>query len=155
MARSMNRATLIGRVGIDPEVRSTTGSGSNNRVASFSLATTETWKGEGGTMQEKTEWHRVVVWNRGASKLADFVEQYVKKGELLLVEGKITYRQWEDRDGQKRYSTEIAAREVMLLGPKRADDERPAKATTTSPAQATANDSVFPDLDDDDGDIPF
>lgn len=106
-------------------------------------------------MQEKTEWHRVVVWNRGASKLADFVEQYVKKGELLLVEGKITYRQWEDRDGQKRYSTEIAAREVMLLGPKRADDERPAKPAAASPAQATANDSAFPDLDDDDGDLPF
>jgi single-strand DNA-binding protein len=155
MARSMNRATLIGRVGIDPELRSTNGTGSNNRVATFSLATTETWKGEGGTMQEKTEWHRVVVWNRGAAKLADFVEQYVKKGALILVEGKITYRQWQDREGQTRYATEIAAREIMLLGAKRSTDEGQATEASTASTKTQATDSDFPALDDDGDDLPF
>src|SRR4030095_6383749 len=78
MSRSLNKVTLIGNLGNDPEVRSTTG---GNRVATFSLATSRSWNDAGGTKQEKTEWHRCVVWNTKSSQLADIVEKYVKKGD--------------------------------------------------------------------------
>src|SRR5437868_12623497 len=104
---------LIGNLGSDPEVRSTTG---GNRVATFSLATSRTWNDASGAKQEKTEWHRCVVWNSKASTLADVVERYVKKGDKLYVEGRIEYRQWQDKDGQTRYSTEINVRELIMLG---------------------------------------
>jgi single-strand DNA-binding protein len=106
---------LIGNLGNDPEVRSTTG---GNRVATFSLATSRTWNDQSGTKQEKTEWHRCVVWNTKGSQLADIVEKYVKKGDKLYVEGRIEYRQWQDKDGQTRYSTEINVRELLMLGGK-------------------------------------
>src|SRR6476619_3658722 len=113
MSRSLNKVTLIGNLGNDPEVRSTTG---GNRVATFSLATSRSWNDAGGTKQEKTEWHRCVVWNTQSSQLADVVEKYVKKGDKLYVEGRIEYRQWQDKDGQTRYSTEINVRELLMLG---------------------------------------
>ena len=109
MSRSLNKATLIGNLGQDPEIR-TTGSGS--RVANFSLATTRTWNDQSGQPQEKTEWHRVVVWGR----LVDVVERYVKKGDRLYVEGEIQYRQYEDKEGVTKYSTEINLREMIMLG---------------------------------------
>ena len=86
MSRSLNKVTLIGNLGNDPEVRSTTG---GNRVATFSLATSRSWNDAGGAKQEKTEWHRCVVWNTKSSQLADIVEKYVKKGDKLYVEGRI------------------------------------------------------------------
>ena len=113
MSRSLNKVTLIGNLGNDPEVRSTTG---GNRVATFSLATSRSWNDASGTKQEKTEWHRCVVWNTKSSQLADIVEKYVKKGDKLYVEGRIEYRQWQDKDGQTRYSTEINVRELIMLG---------------------------------------
>lgn len=113
MSRSLNKVTLIGNLGNDPEVRSTTG---GNRVATFSLATSRTWNDASGQKQEKTEWHRCVVWNTKGSQLADIVEKYVKKGDKLYVEGRIEYRQWQDKDGQTRYSTEINVREMIMLG---------------------------------------
>ena len=113
MSRSLNKVTLIGNLGNDPEVRSTTG---GNRVATFSLATSRSWNDASGSKQEKTEWHRCVVWNTKSSQLADIVEKYVKKGDKLYVEGRIEYRQWQDKDGQTRYSTEINVRELMMLG---------------------------------------
>jgi single-strand DNA-binding protein len=116
MSRSLNKVTLIGNLGSDPEIRSTPGGG---RVAQFSLATSRTWNDQNGGKQEKTEWHRCVVWNSKGSQLADIVEKYVKKGEKLYVEGRIEYRQWQDKDGQTRYSTEINVRELLLLGGKR------------------------------------
>jgi single-strand DNA-binding protein len=94
-------------------VRSTTG---GNRVATFSLATSRTWNDASGTKQEKTEWHRCVVWNTKGSQLADIVEKYVKKGDKLYVEGRIEYRQWQDKENQTRYSTEINVRELIMLG---------------------------------------
>src|SRR5688572_17080461 len=112
MSRSLNKVTLIGNLGNDPEVRSTTG---GNRVATFSLATSRTWNDAGGSKQEKTEWHRCVVWNTKTSQLADIVERYVKKGDKLYVEGRIEYRQWQDKEGQTRYSTEINVRELIML----------------------------------------
>ena len=116
MSRSLNKVTLIGNLGSDPEVRATPG---GNRVAQFSLATSRTWNDQSGTKQEKTEWHRCVVWNTKGSQLADIVERYVKKGDKLYIEGRIEYRQWQDKDGQTRYSTEINVRELILLGGRR------------------------------------
>jgi single-strand DNA-binding protein len=114
VSRSLNKASLIGNVGQDPEVR-TTNNGS--RVATFSLATSRSWNGPSGDKQEKTEWHRCVVWNaqRGTG-LVDVVEKYVKKGEKLYVEGRIEYRQYQDKEGQTRYVTEVNVRDLMLLG---------------------------------------
>src|SRR5687768_18594362 len=84
VSRSLNKVTLIGNLGADPEVRSTTG---GNRVASFSLATSRSWNGPSGDRQEKTEWHRCVVWNTKGSQLADIVEKHVKKSAKIYVEG--------------------------------------------------------------------
>jgi single-strand DNA-binding protein len=112
VSRSLNKVSLIGNLGNDPEVRSTTG---GNRVATFSLATSRSWNDASGSRQEKTEWHRCVVWNTKTSQLADIVERYVKKGDKLYVEGRIEYRQWQDKDGQTRYSTEINVRELIML----------------------------------------
>ena len=112
MSRSLNKVSLIGNLGNDPEVRSTTG---GNRVATFSLATSRSWNDASGARQEKTEWHRCVVWNTKTSQLADIVERYVKKGDKLYVEGRIEYRQWQDKEGQTRYSTEINVRELIML----------------------------------------
>jgi single-strand DNA-binding protein len=112
VSRSLNKVSLIGNLGNDPEVRSTTG---GNRVATFSLATSRSWNDASGSKQEKTEWHRCVVWNTKTSQLADIVERYVKKGDKLYVEGRIEYRQWQDKEGQTRYSTEINVRELIML----------------------------------------
>jgi len=113
VSRSLNKVQLIGNLGNDPEVRSTTG---GNRVATFSLATSRSWNDQSGNRQEKTEWHRCVVWNTKGSQLADIVEKYVKKGDKIYVEGRIEYRQWQDKEGQTRYSTEINVRELIMLG---------------------------------------
>jgi len=113
VSRSLNKVQLIGNLGSDPEVRSTTG---GNRVATFSLATSRTWNSPSGEKQEKTEWHRCVVWNSKGSGLADVVEKYCKKGDKIFVEGRIEYRQWQDKENQTRYSTEINVRELIMLG---------------------------------------
>jgi len=113
VSRSLNKVMLIGNLGSDPEVRSTT---SGNRVASFSLATSRQWNSQNGEKQEKTEWHRCVVWNTKGTGLADVVEKYCKKGDRIYVEGRIEYRQWQDKENQTRYSTEINVRELLMLG---------------------------------------
>lgn len=113
MSRSLNKVQLIGNLGSDPEVRSTTG---GNRVATFSLATSRSWNSASGEKQEKTEWHRCVVWNSKGSGLADVVEKYCKKGDKIYVEGRIEYRQWQDKENQTRYSTEINVRDLLMLG---------------------------------------
>lgn len=161
MSRSLNKATLIGNVGSDPEVRSTANGG---RVATFSLATSNIWNDASGTKQEKTEWHRCVAWNQGKQTLADVVERYVKKGEKVFVEGEIQYRQWQDKDGQTRYTTEIKVRELILLGGRggAGDDEAPRRsaAPARAPSKASAGGSDdfadFPGaLQDEDDDLPF
>ena len=115
MSRSLNKVTLIGNLGNDPEVRSTQGA---NRVAQFSLATSRNWTSASGEKQEKTEWHRCIAWNSKGQQLADVVEKYVKKGDKLYVEGRIEYRQWQDKEGQTRYTTEINVRELIMLSGK-------------------------------------
>lgn len=170
MSRSLNKVTLIGNLGSDPEVRSATG---GNRVANFSLATSRSWNDASGAKQEKTEWHRCVAWNSKTSQLADIVERYVKKGDKLYVEGRIEYRQWQDKDGQTRYSTEINVRELIMLGSPRGggamDGEadgasRVAKSAGAAKAKAGAaaggaagqDFEEFPGaLEDEDDDLPF
>jgi single-strand DNA-binding protein len=109
VSRSLNKAILIGNLGQDPEIRTT---GGGQRVAQFSLATTRTWNDQQGQKQEKTEWHRIVAWGR----LVDVIERYVKKGDRLYVEGEIQYRQYEDKEGVTKYTTEINLREMIMLG---------------------------------------
>ena len=152
MSRSLNKVILIGHVGGDPEVR-TAGS---TRVASYSLATGKQWTDQAGNKQEKTEWHRCVVWNNArGSGLADVVEKYVRKGEKIYVEGEIEYRQWQDKDAQTRYTTEIRVRELMLLGGK-SEGAAPAKAERPKPAAPADDFSDFPGaLQDEDPDLPF
>ncbi len=164
MSRSLNKATLIGNVGSDPEIRTMSNGG---RVANFSLATSNVWNDASGTKQEKTQWHRCVVWNQGKATLADVVERYVKKGEKLYVEGEIEYRQWQDKDGQTRYTTEIKVRELILLGGRSGggDDDGPrrsaAPARTAGKAAAggAGGGDDFADfpgaLQDEDDDLPF
>jgi len=102
MASSLNRVELIGRLGKDPEVKHLQNGSS---VANFSVATSESWKDKrSGERQEKTEWHNIVVWNENTIK---FVESYLKKGDLVRLEGKIQTRSWEDNDGNKKYATEV------------------------------------------------
>jgi single-strand DNA-binding protein len=166
VSRSLNKVTLIGNLGNDPEVRSTTG---GNRVATFSLATSRSWNDASGSKQEKTEWHRCVVWNTKTSQLADIVEKYVKKGDKLYVEGRIEYRQWQDKDGQTRYSTEINVRELIMLGSRSGGGggdyeaseggSRRAPAAAAPKAKAGAGGEDFEDfpnaLNDEDDDLPF
>lgn len=106
---TLNKATIIGRLGQDPEVRTTQG---GTKVATLSIATSEKWKGKDGQTQERTEWHRVVAWGRTAEVARD----YLKKGSQVYIEGPIQTREWEDKDGQKRYTTEIKALQLTMLG---------------------------------------
>ncbi len=106
---SINKVMLIGRLGQDPELKYTP---SGSAVCNFSLATSESWTDKSGQKQEKTEWHRIVVWG----KLAELCNQYLAKGRQAFIEGSLQTRQWEDKQGQKRYTTEINARNVQFLG---------------------------------------
>ena len=131
MSRSLNRATLIGNLGADPEIRAT---GNGNRVAQFSLATSRSWKDADGTPHERTEWHRVVVWG----SRVEVVEQYVKKGDRVYVDGEIQYRSYEDSEGTTKYVTEINVRDLLLLG------GREESAARTSETEAPAPKSEKP-----------
>lgn len=152
MSRSLNKCMLLGNVGSDPEVRST---GNGGRVASFSLATGRQWTDASGAKQEKTEWHKCVVWNTKAGTLADVVEKYVKKGERIYVEGEIEYRQWQDKEGQTRYTTEIKVRELMLLGGKAQGEGAASSAPARTPATRSDDGGMPSALEDTDDDLPF
>jgi single-strand DNA-binding protein len=158
VSRSLNKVTLIGNLGADPEVRSTS---NGSRVATLSLATSRRWKNQSGEQQEKTEWHRVILWNNKGSSLADLAERYCKKGDKIYVEGSIEYRSWQDREGQTRYTTEITAREVILLSGKSDGSESftPANKATAAASAPKGKDQSFEDfpeaLDGEDDDLPF
>ena len=109
MSRSLNKVSLIGNVGNDPEIRATAG---GTRVAKISLATNRSWNDGNGQRQEKTEWHRLTFFGR----LADIVEQYVKKGDRLFAEGRLEYSQTQDDQGQVKYWTDIVVQEMIMLG---------------------------------------
>ena len=106
---SVNKVIILGRLGQDPELKYTP---SGAAVCSFSLATSETWNDKAGQKQERTEWHRIVVWG----KLAELCGQYLAKGRQAYVEGKLQTRSWDGKDGQKRYTTEINASTVQFIG---------------------------------------
>lgn len=109
MSRSLNKVMLIGNVGAEPEIRTTPG---GTRLAKLSLATNRTFSDRSGQKQEKTEWHRLTIWDR----LAEVVERYVKKGDRLYVEGRIEYSTTEDAQGNTKYWTDIIVREMVMLG---------------------------------------
>lgn len=109
MARGVNKVILIGNLGQDPELRYT---GSGTAVCNMRLATTETYKDRDGNMVENTEWHNVVAWSR----LAEICGEYLKKGSQVYFEGQLQTRQWEDKDGNTRYTTEVKVREMTMLG---------------------------------------
>ena len=126
---SLNKAMLIGNVGRDPEVRYLDGSNGQAKVATFTLATTERYRDRNGETRENTEWHNIVAWRN----TADVVEKFVKKGTQVYVEGRIRTRSWDDQTGNKRYTTEIMADTLQLLG-KRADSPTGVQSGYAAPA---------------------
>ena len=108
---SLNKVMLIGKAGGDPEIRDANGA----KVASFNVATTEHFKDRNGENKEQTEWHRIIAWRH----LAEFAESHIKKGTQLFVEGKIRTRKWSDKQGVERYTTEVYADSLQVLGRKR------------------------------------
>jgi len=151
----LNKAILIGNLGADPETRYMQ---DGTCVCNIRIATTERFKDRNGERQERTEWHRVVLW----SKLGEIANQYLRKGSLVYIEGKIETRKWQDRDGNDKYTTEIRAREMKMLcgkgeGAPRSSTpaEKPAEKTASSPADDPFADApAFNDVPVDD-DIPF
>lgn len=137
---SVNKVILIGNLGRDPEVRFTQG---GTAVANFTMATTERWSDPSGEKKEKTEWHRVVVWG----KQAEIAGEYLRKGKQVYVEGSLQTREWTDREGQKRYTTEVRAQRFQLLG--RADDR------AAVPAGSGIEEVAEPSGGLQDDDIPF
>jgi single-strand DNA-binding protein len=123
----VNKAILLGRVGKDPEVRHLEG---GTTVARFTLATSEKYKNKSGEMVENTEWHNIVAWRQ----LAELAEKYVHKGDQLYVEGKITNRNYEDKDGNKRYTSEVVVNEMRFLGGSK--PTAPVEPSYSSPAQS-------------------
>jgi single-strand DNA-binding protein len=154
MSRSLNKVMLIGNVGAEPEIKTT---GSGTKFAKVSLATNRTFSDRSGQQQEKTEWHRLTFWD----KLADLVEQYVKKGDRLYVEGRIDYSQTEDDKGNQRFWTDIVVREMVMLGGSAPGGgagggyESSGPSRRRPPAGGGAPPSGPSPFDSDDDDLPF
>ena len=151
-SRGVNKVILVGNLGNDPEVRYMP---NGNAVANVSLATSETWKDKNtGDQQEKTEWHRVVFFNR----LAEIVEQYVKKGTKLYIEGRLQTRSWE-QDGVKRYTTEIVGNEMQMLDSRGGASQDFGGQQASAPAPQANQQEAAPaapqNFDNFDDDIPF
>ena len=139
----INKVILIGRLGSDPEVRYTP---SGVAVANFSIATSEEWKDkDSGERRERTEWHRIVAWRR----LGEICGEYLSKGKQVYIEGRLQTRDWEDRDGNKRYTTEIVASDVQFLGTR--DSSEPARPRGSSSTDIQG----MPPQGPGDDDIPF
>ena len=113
--RGVNKVILIGNLGRDPEIRYTR---DGTAVANLNLATSDSWKDSQGQRQERTEWHRVVAWD----KLAEIAKEYLAKGKQVYIEGRLQTRSWEDKDGHKRYTTEVRADQMVMLGGRGGDD---------------------------------
>ena len=142
----INKVILIGRLGQDPEVRYMT---DGTAVANFSIATSEEWKDrDSGERRERTEWHRIVAWRR----LGEICGEYLSKGRQVYVEGRLQTRSWDDRDGNKRYTTEIVASDVQFLGGRDAPDS---DRFDQPPGPGGPPEPAFPQSSDGDDDIPF
>ncbi len=138
----VNKAILVGNLGRDPEIRYTK---TGTAVANFTLATSEKWTDKAGQKQDRTEWHRIVAWG----KTGELCAQYLAKGRSVYIEGRIQTREWEDKDGQKRKTTEINASQVTFLGQR---DQCAATQSSPSPQSSPSASPSSPSFDDD---IPF
>lgn len=147
MSGSVNKVILVGNVGKDPEARTMS---NGDRVVSFSLATSESWRDKSnGERKERSEWHKVVIFNEGLVKVA---ESYVKKGSKVYVEGQLQTRKWQDQSGNDKYSTEVVLQrfrgELTLLGDRKADggdaheDTKPARSAREAPKRVIDEDSI-------------
>ncbi len=140
----LNKVMLIGNLGKDPEIRYTQ---SGQAVVNFSIATSRQWKDKDGEFRKETEWHKIIAWG----KLAEICDQYLVKGKQVYIEGRIQTRKWEDRDGVTRYTTEIVADQMLMLGSK--GDTYSEDKRTTEPARKTENKDT--DTTDTEDDLPF
>jgi single-strand DNA-binding protein len=144
MARGINKVIIVGNLGADPDSRAMP---NGNSVTNISVATSESWNDRTtGEKQEKTEWHRVVFFNR----LAEIAAQYLKKGSQVYVEGKLQTRKWEDKEGNERWTTEVVANQMQMLGERMNQDM--SNENPSSSQSATDNNFVSDEFDDD---IPF
>lgn len=143
----LNKAQIRGRLGTNPEVRHTQ---NNNAVANLSIATSETYKNKQGEKVEETEWHRVTLWGRKA----EIAQEFLKKGDLVYIEGKIQTRKWEDNDGRDRYTTEIVGFRIDMLGQAGSgmENKKPQSSPDDKLGDGADLDSSFDDMDDD---LPF
>ena len=145
MSGSINKVILVGRLGRDPEIKYTAG---GQALARFSLATDESYKDRNsGEQKQRTEWHNIVAWRR----LAEICGEYLTKGKLVYIEGRLRTRKWEDREGNKRSTTEIEAREMQMLSP-RGEGDRGSHSAPTEGVEGTLP-ATAPEITDDD--IPF
>jgi single-strand DNA-binding protein len=136
MAKSLNKVMLIGNLGKDPELRYTT---AGVAVATFSLATNESWKDQDGNMQERTEWHNIVAWR----KLAEICGEYLRKGKKVYIEGRIQTRSYDDKNtGTKKYVTEIVADSMIMLDGKPMESSSPAPAMEASGTLASKEEDL-------------
>ena len=147
---SLNKVMLIGNLGKDPEVRYTT---SGQAVASFNLATSEKFKNKSGEQEERTEWHRVTLWG----KLAEIAGEYLAKGRTVFIEGRLQTREWTDRDGNKRYTTEIVGDRMQMLGGKGEGGSSSGGGGTRRPTAGAVADTApsYEEPTYQDDDIPF
>lgn len=151
MARGVNKVILVGNLGRDPEIRY---SANGQAIANVNIATSESWKDKNtGEKQEKTEWHRIVFFGR----LAEIAGEYLKKGSQIYVEGRLQTRKWQDKEGKDRYTTEIVANEMQMLGSRGgsggpSDSFNQDTGSTNAPATTGASTGGGDDFDDD---IPF
>ncbi|MGH9491071.1 MAG: single-stranded DNA-binding protein [Terriglobales bacterium] len=147
MPRSVNRVTLLGHLGKDPELKYTP---SGQAVTKFSMATSERWKDKNGEWQDRTEWHNIVLW----AKMAETANQYLTKGSQVFIEGRLQTRSWDDKDGKKHYMTEIVAQDMVLLGGRGGGEPRRAAAPSGGGnGQESEPAHGGPEISDDD--IPF
>lgn len=162
--RSLNKVMLIGHLGSDPELRTTP---AGQSVAKFNLATSESWGGrDGGPRQERTEWHKIVLWGR----LGEIANEYLRKGRQVYIEGRLQTREWQDQQGQKRWSTEIVAANMVMLGGRGGEgaemSPRAPGGSAPGPGGPPQRGDSFPsgegepagaggDFFDDDSDLPF
>jgi single-strand DNA-binding protein len=153
---SVNKVILVGNLGRDPETRYTTG---GDAVTNIRLATTDTWKDKAGEKQERTEWHNIVFYGRQA----EIAGEYLKKGRQIYVEGRLQTRKWQDKEGQDRYTTEIIADRMQMLGSREGGggsvaaepSERASGAEARPAGKSAATPAAKKNVDDLDDDIPF
>ena len=151
MAKDLNKVMIIGRLGKDPEMRYTPG---GSPVTTFSVAAGRQWKDGSGEAREETEWFNVVTWN----KLAEICNEHLRKASRVYIEGRIRTRKWQDKDGQERYTTEIEAEEMKMLGSRQGQGEPSYGGDAPAPSYGGAKPAAAakkPSFDDMDDDIPF